>query len=110
MTKNEYIKLVQEFNLDYDNLTSSAYYKLYPVCGYRSDASTKLNELNWKDNSLIIFDKFSNDKNYNGKYSGEYTGKSAVTLDKARKLIGNQIKTIKEIYLKNKLKTIEEDF
>ena len=28
----------------------------------------------------------------------------------ARKLIGNQIKTIKEIYLKNKLNNIEEDF
>jgi hypothetical protein len=109
MTQNEYIKLVQEFNLDYDNCTSSAYYKLYPVCGYRLDASD-WNEYNWKDNSLIIFEKFSHNKNYNGKYSGEYTGKSAVTLAKARKLIGNQIKTIKEIYLNNKLKTIEEDF
>jgi hypothetical protein len=109
MTQNEYIKLVQEFNLDYDNCTSSAYYKQYPVCGYRLDASN-WNDCNWKDNSLIIFEKFSNNKNYNGRYSGEYTGKSAVTLAKARKLIGNQIKTIKEIYLKNKLNNIEEDF
>lgn len=109
MTKNEYIKLVQEFNLDYDNCTSSAYYKLYPVCGYRFDASSG-NECNWKCNSLIIFDKFSHNKNYNGRYSGGYTGKSAVTLAKARKLIRNQIKTIKEIYLKNKLNNIEEDF
>ena len=109
MTRQEYIKLVQEFNLDYDNCTSSAYYKLYPVCGYRLDASD-WNNMNWKDNSLIIFEKYSHNKNYNGRYSGEYTGKYAVKLNKARKLIGNQIKEIKEIYLKKKLNTIEEDF
>lgn len=109
MTKNEYIQLVQEFNLDYDNCTSSAYYKLYPVCGYRLDASDG-NKIDWKENSLIIFDKFSHNLNYNGRYSGEYTGKSAVTLAEARKLIGNQIKAIKQIYLNNKLKTIDEDF
>ena len=107
MTQNEYIQLVQEFNLDYDNCTSSAYYKLYPVCGYRSGASDMHH---WKDNSLIIFENFTHNKNYNGRYSGEYTGKYADTLVEARKLIRNQIKTIKQIYLNNKLKTIYEDF
>lgn len=109
MTQDEYIKLVQEFNLDYDNCTSSAYYNLYPICGYRIDAYN-WNDLNWKAKSLIIFEKYSHNKNYNGRYSGEYIGKSAVTLNKARKLISNQIKEIKQMYLKNKISSIKEDF
>ena len=106
MTEKEYFDLLKEFNLEisYD----VGYFKNYPVCGYRIHKSNFCNFINWENNSLIIFEKYSKSKK--GPITGQFIGKYSTTVKIARILISSQIKLIKQDINTNKIKSISEDF
>ena len=107
MTKKQYIALIKEFNLFYEPDTTSAYYKEFPICGYRSSRS---NYADWSAKSLIIFGNYNDHLNEFGHYTGLYDDKYATKVEDARQLIANQIKFIKDKYVEYKLAQMKEDF
>lgn len=107
MTKNQYLELVNEFGFVYDAETTSAYFCGFPICGYRTSLSSYAD---WKKNSLIIFENYTEQINQFGHYSGIYSGKCANTVEEARQLIVNQIVYIKNKHLKERLESMKEDF
>ena len=107
MTKNQYLKLVNEFGLVYDDDTTSAYFNGFPICGYRKGISKYAD---WKKNCLIIFENYTEQINNFGHYSGVYSGKCANTVKDARQLIANQIVYVKNKHLKKLLENIKKDF
>ena len=109
MTKKDYIALVYEFGLTYDADTTSAYYNEFPICGYRTYRST-FGTNDWSAKSLIIFENYSKHLNEYGHYSGEYQDKFATKVEKARQLISNQIVSIKNMYINERLEKINKDF
>ena len=109
MTKKDYIALVYEFGLTYDADTTSAYYNEYPICGYRTDRSS-FGTSDWSAKSLIIFENYSEHLNEYGHYSGVYKDKFATKVEEARQLISNQIVSIKNKYINERLEKMEKDF
>lgn len=109
MTKADYIALVNKFGLEYHKENDSAYYKEYPICGYRIKHST-FGKNDWDDRCLIIFDNYSEELNNTGHYSGFYTDKYARTVEDARQLIMNQIMVIKDKYMNERLANMKKDF
>lgn len=109
MTKKDYIALVNEFGLTYYADSSSAYYKEFPICGYRADHSNfGTNDLDAK--SLIIFDNYDEVLNNSGHYSGFYTNKYATKVEEARLLISNQIMVVKNKCVNERLEKMYKDF
>lgn len=109
MTKEDYISLVNEFGLEYDTSSTTAYYNKYPICGYRMfHASFKQNP--WDAKSLIIFENYSDCINESGHYSGEYVDKFSTTVKEASKLIVNQIRYIKNLFINKRFEKMNEDF
>lgn len=109
MTKEDYIALVNEFDLYYDADTTSAYYNEYPICGYRSDRSS-YGTNDWSAKSLIIFENYNEKLDKHGHFAGLYIGKYTTKVKKARKLISNQIVFIKNMYINERLEKINKDF
>lgn len=109
MTKKDYIALVKEFNLTYDAVTTSAYFKEYPICGYRDDHSN-FGTNDWRSKSLIIFENYTDILNNHGHYAGIYQDKFATKVEKARQLISNQIMLIKNKYINERLEKMNKDF
>ena len=109
MTKKDYIALINEFGLTYDDDTSSAYYNEYPICGYRTDRS-RFGTADWSPKSLIIFENYSEHINEYGHYTGVYQDKFATKVEEARQLISNQIVYIKNKYINERLGKMEKDF
>lgn len=109
MTKKDYIALVNEFGLYYDADTTSAYYNEFPICGYRPDHSS-FGTNDWSAKSLIIFENYTDHLNEYGHYSGVYQDKFATKVEDARQLISNQIVTIKNKYIIERLEKMEKDF
>lgn len=109
MTKKDYIALVKEFGLHYDADTTSAYYNEFPICGYRPDRSS-FGKNDWSSKSLIIFDNYDEVLNDSGHYSGYYQDKFATKVEDARQLIVNQIISIKNKYINERLEKMEKDF
>ena len=109
MTKKDYIALVKEFNLTYDAATTSAYFNEYPICGYRPDHSN-FGTNDWSSKSLIIFENYIEKLNEHGHYSGVYQNKFATKVEEARQLISNQIVSIKNKYINERLKKMNKDF
>lgn len=107
MTKKDYIALVNEFGLTYDDDTTSAYYNEYPICGYRTCRS---DFANWSARSLIIFERYYEYPNENGHYTGFYNDKYATKVEDARQLIANQIIVVKNIFANERLEKMEKDF
>lgn len=107
MTKNDYIALIKEFNLTYEPDTTSAYFKEFPICGYRNDRSRCAD---WSAKSLIIFENYNDHLNEFGHYTGLYQDKYATKVEDARQLIANQIKFIKDKYIEYKLAQMKKDF
>lgn len=107
MTKNDYLALIKEFNLTYESDTTSAYFKEFPICGYRSTCSC---HADWSAKSLIIFENYNDHLNEYGHFTGIYQDKYATTVEDARQLIANQIKFIKNKYIEYKLAQMKEDF
>ena len=109
MTKKDYIALVNEFGLTYYADTSSAYYKEFPICGYRAGRSSfGIND--WGSKSLIIFDNYDEVLNHSGHYSGFYTNKYATKVEEARQLISNQIMFVKNKCVNERLEKMNKDF
>lgn len=109
MNKKDYIALVNEFGLTYYADTTSAYYKEFPICGYRADHSN-FGKNDWSDNSLIIFENYDVHLNKYGHYSGYYQDKFATKVEEARQLIANQIMFTKNKYANERLTKMKEDF
>ena len=109
MTKKDYIALVYEFGLTYDAGTTSAYYNEFPICGYRTDRSN-FGTNDWSAKSLIIFENYSDCINESGHYSGEYVDKFSTTVKEASKLIINQIRFIKNLFINKRFEKMNEDF
>ena len=107
MTKNDYIALIKEFNLFYDADTTSAYFKEYPICGYRSSSSSCGD---WSAKSLIIFENYNDHLNEYGHFTGIYQDKYATKVEEARQLIMNQIMFIKNLYINERLAKMKKDF
>lgn len=110
MTREEYMTLIKEFGLDFRESGYSAYFGLYPVCGWRKDMSYFARN-NWEDYSLIIYDSIEEKITYYGKYSGKYiSGLYATDVEEGKKLVYNRIKELKELMVKKKLFEINKDF
>lgn len=109
MTKKEYLELVKEFDLTYDADTTSAYFKEFPICGYRPDRSNFGNN-DWCAKSLIIFENYEEHLNESGHYTGIFIDKYATTKEKAHQLIVNQILFIKNKYINERLDKMQKDF
>lgn len=109
MTKKDYIALVKEFGLYYDADTTSAYYNEFPICGYRPACST-FGKNDWRAKSLIIFENYEETLNEYGHYSGYYQDKSSTKVEEARQLISNQIVSIKNKYINERLEKMNKDF
>lgn len=107
MTKKDYIALVNEFGLTYYADSSSAYYKEFPICGYRPSRSSYAD---WSAKSLIIFEDYNDHLNNCGHYSGFYTNKYATKVEEGRQLISNQIVFIKNKYINERLEKMNKDF
>lgn len=107
MTKKDYLALIKEFNLTYDADTTTAFFKEYPICGYRTSRS---NGADWSAKSLIIFERYYDHLNENGHYTGFYNDKYATKVEKARKLIANQIIIVKNKFIDERLGKMKEDF
>ena len=109
MTKKDYIALVNEFGLIYDADTTSAYYNEYPICCYRLVRSSfGIND--WSARSLIIFEHYIENLNECGHYTGFYIDKYATKVEEARQLISNQIVSIKNKYINDRLDKMNKDF
>ena len=109
MTKKDYIAIVNEFGLTYYADSSSAYYKEFPICGYRAYHSY-FGTNDWDAKSLIIFDNYDEVLDNSGHYSGFYTNKYATKVEEARQLISNQIMFVKNKYVNNRLEKMNKDF
>lgn len=109
MTKKDYIALVNEFGLTYYADSYSAYYKEFPICGYRAYRSN-FGTNDWDAKSLIIFDNYDEVLNNLGHYSGFYTNKYATKVEEGRQLISNQIVFIKNKYINERLEKMNKDF
>lgn len=110
MTKEEYMTLIEGFGLEFRESGYSAYFGLYPVCGWREERSY-FPKNNWKDRSLIIYDSIEEKITYYGKYSGKYiSGLYATNVEEGKKLVYNRIKELKYLNVKKKLKELEKDF
>ena len=107
MTKKDYIALINEFNLTYDADTTSAYFKEFPICGYRSSPSSCGD---WSAKSLIIFENYNDHLNEYGHFTGIYKDKYATKVEEARQLIINQIMFIKNLYINERLAKMKKDF
>lgn len=107
MTKKDYIALINEFNLTYDADTTSAYFKEFPICGYRSSCSSCGD---WSAKSLIIFENYNDHLNEYGHFTGIYKDKYATNVEEARQLIMNQIMFIKNLYINERLAKMKKDF
>ena len=111
MTIEEYKTLIKEFGLEFRESGYSAYFGLYPVCGWRVDRSDFPNKNNWEDCSLIIYDSVEEKITYYGKYSGKYiSGLYATDVEEGKKLVYNRIKELKDLMVKKKLIEINKDF
>lgn len=110
MTKEEYMTLIEGFGLDFRESGYSAYFGLYPVCGWREDRSY-FPKNNWEDCSLIIYDSIEEEITYYGKYSGKYiSGLYATDVEEGKRLVYNRIKEIKDLIVRKKLFEINKDF
>ena len=107
MTKKDYIALINEFNLTYDADTTSAYFKEFPICGYRSSTSSYGY---WRAKSLIIFENYNEHLNEYGHFTGMYQDKYATKVVEARKLIANQIIIVKNKFIDERLAKMKKDF
>lgn len=110
MTKEEYIALVEGFGLEFHFSGFSAYYGLYPVCGWRVDESN-FPYNNWEPCSLIIYDSINEEIKSNGKYSGKYkSGLYATDVEEGKRLVYNRIKELKDLMVRKKLFEMNKDF
>lgn len=110
MTRDEYIALVEGFGLEFHTIGYSAYFGLYPVCGWRVDGS-KFPCNNWEPCSLIIYDSIDEEITYNGKYSGKYKcGLYATDVEEGKRLVYNRIKELKDLMVRKKLFEMNKDF
>ncbi len=110
MTKEEYIALVEGFGLEFRLGGFSAYFGLYPVCGWRVDGSNFTSN-NWEPCSLIIYDSIEEEIKYNGKYSGKYkSGLYATDVEEGKRLVYNRIKELKDLMVRNKIIEMNKDF
>lgn len=106
MNLNEYVKLVKEFGLDLDEKSSSAFYKNYPVCGWRESDCVGL----WPAGSVIMFGEYNKSVDSHGRKSGWFNGNYATIKYSASVLITEKIQEIKSKILKEKLEEVNKDF
>ena len=106
MNLEEYKKLVKEFGLVFEENSYSAYYKNYPVCGWRENACNCL----WKAGSVIMFGEWANSNVSKGRKSGWFNGHYATMKGSVSVLITEKIQEIKSKMIKEKLEGMEKDF
>lgn len=106
MNLEEYKKLVKEFGLDFDEKSSSAFYKNHPVCGWREIACNCL----WKAGSVIMFSELKKSVDLYDRKSGWFNGNYATMKGSASVLITEKIQEIKSKMIEEKLEGMEKDF
>ncbi|MBO7694767.1 MAG: hypothetical protein J6T10_19295 [Methanobrevibacter sp.] len=113
MSRNDFLELIKEFGLELlsDN-SNTAYYGLYPICGWHSYGSTILdNGYSWEARSITIYNVYQKKINsYIQKYEGRYSGHYAIEIEEGRTLIGDKLQEIKKQLIEEKLECVEKDF